>query len=145
MRYNSVITTAEAKQHLGVDDDSRDAEIERMVRTCLSKVESETNVHVIDKDKVYYYDNGCVVVYDYPINSTTSTTHEVTVKTLHSVYTDTETETITLNIGYSDPAQVPEGLKDMALILLYQLFHTGELKATPEYNLLKGQFKRFII
>lgn len=144
MSYSSVISTAQAKEHLGVDDSSRDAEIERMVRTCLSKVESETNWHVIDKDKVYHYTDGCVVVYDYPINSTTSTTHEVDVKTGYSVYTDS-VETITLNIGYDDPAQVPDGLKDMALILLEQLFHKGELKETAEYKLLRDQFKRFII
>lgn len=141
MSYLNVISLEEAKTHLGIDDDSRDNEITRMVKTCFSKVESDTNHLVYARDKNYIYSDGCIRVYDYPINST----DESTVKTGYSIYESEDSDSITLNVGYEDPANVPTGLADMALILLEQLFFKGEVKETGEYIMLLNQFRRFIL
>ena len=148
MSYLSVIPLADAKDYLGIDGTAYDTKLTRFINAAFIHLETVTNVHAIDKDKVYYYDNGCVNVYDYPINSTTNTTHEVEVKTLHSVYTesDSDIETITLNIGYTDPAQVPADYIECAYSLIEWLFEGNELSALPDViKLMIGALKRFTI
>ena len=142
--YTAAISLSDAKTYLGVSDDKRDSEITRQIKAALSYMEKRTNIIVNVTDKVYYYDNGCVRVYDYPINSTTSTTHEVEVKTLYSIYTeaDSDIETITLNVGYTDPTKIdPEWLECGYQVL--ECFFDG--KAVPhELEQRIFTLKRFI-
>lgn len=144
MAYLDVITLEEAKVHLGVDDTSRDAEITRMLKTCMSKVENDTNHYFEAANKTYVYLNNCVRVYDYPINTLDAdTTATVTNKRLYSIYKDANNESIILNVGYS--GNVPDGLKDLVFILLWELFHNSNMTPTKEYMFICSQFKRFII
>ena len=75
MSYLDVITLQQAKDYLRVDSEDSDAEITRMIKSALSLMEKQTNIILYDRNKTYIYHNGVVRVYDYPINSTTSTTH----------------------------------------------------------------------
>ncbi len=149
MAYTDVISLTEAKAHLGVDDTSRDTEITRMIETCLSIVEEETNRLVQRVDKEYLYDEkGCVRVYDFPINTTTfADTVTRTRKTLYSIFNDTDSdnEGITLSVGYITATDVPKKIIDLALIYLWQLFHNGEIKETYESKKILQPLKRFIV
>ncbi len=117
MAYTDVISLTEAKAHLGVDDTSRDTEITRMIETCLSIVEEETNRLVQRVDKEYLYDEkGCVRVYDFPINTTTfADTVTRTRKTLYSIFNDTSSKGI-LN------ALTPKPITSMFQFTFFLLF-----------------------
>lgn len=148
MSYLDVISLENAKTYLGVDDTSRDGEITRMINASLSYLERVTNIILFDRDKVYNYDNGCVRVYDYPINSTTSTTHDADVKSTYSIYTenDIDIKTITINVGYTDSINIPSDLIETGYAIIECLFNGGSVAKLPE--LIKDMVdanKRFII
>ena len=73
MAYLTVIPLADAKTYLGVDDTSRDAEITRMIEAALALLEKRTNHIMVVGNKDYFYEDGCVRVYDYPINTADNT------------------------------------------------------------------------
>lgn len=144
--YTDIISLSDAKTYLGVDDTARDAEITRIINSALTYLERSTNVILFPRDKTYIYADGCVRVYDYPINSTTSTTHEVEVKTLYSIYTDNGSEGVILNVGYTDPADIPADLIETGYAIIECLFEGGKLADLP--TLIKTMIfsnKRFVI
>jgi len=103
-----------------------------------------------DRDKTYNYSSGCVWVYDFPINSTVSTTHELEGKSGYSVYTDSSAKTIVLNVGYADPNDIPPELLEYAFVMLDYLYYGKDKdKSTgtyPQYILdLLNQNRRFIV
>lgn len=151
MAYTDVITVEQVKDYLGVDGTALDNKISNFIKASFLYLEKVTNIHAVDKDETYYYDNGCVIVYDAPIN-TLDTDLDDSVsreqRKLYSTYTsnDTETDTLTLNIGYADPAQVPEDYRQCAFALIEWLFEGNELNDLPEViKLMVGALKRYVI
>jgi len=149
MSYLSVISLEDAKTYLGVDDTSRDAEISRFIKSALSYLEKVTNVHVIAKDKTYQYDStDCVYVYDYPINSTTNTTATAEIKTLYSIYTESDSsiDSITLNIGYTNVVEIDPDWIECGYVLIECLYEGGKLAALPDLiKIMISTLKRFVV
>lgn len=120
MSYLDVIPLAEAKTYLRIDDtqNETDAEITLMIKAALSLIEKRTNHIFFKRDKEYIVDNNCVLVYDYPINTLVSPTDATRYdKGLYSIY-GTTAETITLNVGYDVPDDIPSELVEAAKMLL---------------------------
>lgn len=120
MSYIDVIPLATAKEYLRVDDSHTedDAQITRMIGTALAFVEKWTNHIVYARDKDYLLYNGSSKIFEYPINSVVSPNEAVLTITegiSHTQYNYSEQTVITLNVGYVDSADVPDGLIDVAL------------------------------
>ena len=120
MAYLDVLPLATAKNYLRIDDTltTDDSDIERQIKSALSFIEDYTNVIVYARAKEYIFNNCEVRVYDYPINSLTLPVDATRKrKSLYSLYsaTDVDDEVLELNVGYSDPLDVPPGLIDVAL------------------------------
>lgn len=134
MAYTGVISLSEAKDYLGVDDTSRDAEITRMISSALKYIEKRTNVLVDPRNKQYVLNGGCVRVYDSPIN-TLDTDLSATItrenKGLYSIYTETDSNatTITLNVGSNT---VDEDIKEAAYMLIDHYFNEGDRSVVPK-------------
>ena len=131
MAYLDVISLADAKNYLRVDDTltDDDAQISRMIKSALSTIEKRTNVLVYSRSKSYLFQDYCVRVYDFPINSLTSPTDaEVENKTLYTNYEASKTTDVTLvlNVGYVDPLDVPYELIDCALQYVKYLYYEAE-------------------
>ena len=156
MAYLDVISLAEAKKYLRVDDTltDDDAQISRMIKSALSTIEKRTNVLVYARSKNYLFQDYCVRVYDFPINSLTSPTDaEVENKALHTNYEASKTTDVTLvlNVGYVDPLDVPYELIDCALQYVKYLYYEAETDKANKGMLplwlqdMINQNKRFII
>ena len=76
MAYIDVLTLAQAKTFLRIDDtlSDDDAQVTQMISSALSTIERRTNVLVYARDKSYLVQDYEVKVYDFPINSITSPT-----------------------------------------------------------------------
>lgn len=149
MAYTDVISLANAKIYLGVDDTSRDTEITRMINGALTYLERVTNIIVDARDKTYFFDNSCVRVYDYPINTSTfaSTVTKVD-KGLYSVFTDTDSDntSIVLNVGHTDVANIPADWVECGYAIIECLYNGGKLAELPELiSQDVNSLKRFII
>lgn len=149
MSYLSVISLSDAKTYLGVDDTARDAEISRIIKSALSYIEKRTNIILDAKDKLYYYDTtDCAYVFDYPINSTTNTTATVEVKQSYSIYTETDSDidSITINVGYSDPTDIEHDLIECGYAIIECLFNGGKLSELSDaIESMISVNRRFII
>lgn len=132
MNYINAISLEEAKAHLGVDDTSRDREIERMIDAACSYVEKHSNHIFYPRDKKYFFRSGCIRVYDFPINSVTlpaDTSSITTVEEQNSTLyanTNTEDSSITLNVGYNDSGSIPVNLIEAAYMVLEHLYNQKE-------------------
>lgn len=130
MSYITVITLAEAKTYLGVDDTARNDEITRMINSACSYVEKYTNVLLFDREQTYYFNQEtCVRVYDFPINSLVSPVDaERTRRSTYSFYSraTADVEELVLNVGYADPANVPSELKEAALEIIAVWFYSSD-------------------
>ena len=153
MAYIDVIPLADAKVYLRIDDTltEDDAQITRMINASLKYVEGFTNVLVYARDKEYLFDDCKVNVYDFPINTTTLPTDvESKRKALLTQYTttDTDLEDITLNVGYTDPADVPSDLIEVAYEILGLLYEgkDGDVSnnLTTMSKMILQQEKRFV-
>ena len=148
MAYTDTISLASAKDYLGVDDTSRDTEITRMIKSALQYLEKRTNVLMDVRDKTYNLIDGCVRVYDSPIN-TLDVNLDATVtrenKGLYSIYKDTDIEakTITLNVGSNT---VDSDLLEAAYMLIEHYFNEGDKNIAPQSieNIIAVN-KRFIL
>lgn len=122
MSYLNVISLATAKNYLRVDDTltEDDADITRMIQSSLSDLERQTNIKVFDRDEVYVIQDCLTRVYDYPINAlVTPTDAEAILKPNYTNYTTQEDDVLlTLNVGYTDPLDVPYELIDVALEMI---------------------------
>lgn len=152
MAYLDIIPLADAKVYLRIDDamNDDDNQIIRMIKGSLSYIEQYTNIMLFARDKNYIVQDSFVKVYDYPINSEVSTYTVKEVKTLHTNYTTDET-TFTLNVGYTDVADVPNELIEVAYVLIKNMYYEKENNKTLMESLdslsimTLNQYKRFII
>ncbi len=129
MSYLTVTSLDYAKNILRIDDTltEDDARITNIINAAWSFIERWTNVLVYDRDKDYRVVNGCVRVYDYPINEDISAM-ETTKRTLYTLF-NVDDEELTLNVGYDDPLKVPADLKmvaDEIIDLMYYEYETGK-------------------
>ena len=128
--YLDVISLQTAKNYLGVDDSliEDDNDITRMIKSALEYVEEFTNVLVCARDKDYLLQDCIKRVYDYPINTLNTPTDAVaTLRPLYTSYSvsDSDLDFINLNVGYTDPNDVPSKLIDVALEKI-ELMYYGE-------------------
>lgn len=156
MSYLNVITLQEAKNYLRIDDGltDDDGRITSMIKASLMMLEKATNVIVYPRDKDYYLEDFCAYVYDYPINNVVSTdTLDVTEKALYSIYNtnDSSVSKITLNVGYTDVANVPSDIIETALYMLKYMYFEAETDKVSISNfpmwiqVMIMQNKRFIL
>jgi hypothetical protein len=135
MAYLDVITLAEAKTYLRIDDTltKDDANITRMIISALTYVEKITNHIMYAQDKEFRFINGCVRVYDYPINNLITPTDAVEYPfTLYSNYQNTSVDNtiLTLNVGYADPLTVPQELREVAFEIIDIYYYGKETNKT---------------
>ena len=152
MAYLDIIPLADAKVYLRIDDDltEDDNQIIRMIKGSLSYIEQYTNIMLFDRDKTYNVVDNCVKIYDYPINSEVSTFTLKEVKTLHTNYTTNESE-FTLNVGYTDVADIPQELIEVAYVMIKLMYYEKEnnksiLDSLDSLSMMTlNQYKRYIL
>jgi hypothetical protein len=152
MAYLDIISLIEAKNYLRVDSDltDDDAQITRMIKAALMYVEKQTNHILVAQDREYRFINDEYRVYDYPINSEVTDDLVSTIKTLYTSYSCSE-DTFTLNVGYADPLDIPEELKEVAFELIELMYYEKETNKSHLTSLsslskeLLNSYKRFII
>ena len=156
MAYIDVLPLADVKTYLRVDDSLTEdnAGITRMINTALSFIERETNILVYQRNVTYKAVNGCVRVYDTPIDSVVTPadydddkTKDFT--TYSEYFYGSDTVDITLNVGYVLPADVPEELKQIALEMVDLMYYKNEknVKEKDIFDWAKQalfNYKRFI-
>jgi len=157
MSYIDVIPLTEAKIYLRIDDTltEDDAQITRMINGALSYIERWTNVMVFAREKTYKMVNGCVRVYDYPINSYTDPVEaDLTIeeKTLYNnIGYGNTTSNLTLNVGHVSPEDVPDELKEVALEIIDLMYYEHETGKKLDKDLsslsinILNQNKRFLL
>jgi len=154
MSYISVISLATAKNYLRIDDTltADDAEITRMIASSLGDIERQTNIKVFARDEVYNVQDSAIRVYDYPVNSITSPATAVgVIQPTYINYTlDADDLLLTLNVGYTDPLNVPSEIVDVALEMI-DIKYYGAKEDGANKRLLSvdnqdtlNRFKRFI-
>ncbi len=134
MSYLSIISLPEAKTHLRVDGTASDAEITRMISSALSYLDKATNHIAFARNQDYFFTDGCVNVYDGPIN-TDFTPLDATIKkrALYSIITaNNADESINLNVGYTDPNNYPSELREVALEMIDYWFYKNDGRANIE-------------
>jgi len=156
MAYIDIITLAEAKNYLRIDDTltDDDAQITRMINAALAYIENCTNIMLFARDKTYTMVDGFVRVYDYPINADAPDPAdvEVEIKTSYVNYSfGSDTIDLVLNVGFDDPDDVPAQLKEVAfeiIDLMYYEHETGK-KYTKDLTTLStvilNSYRRFIL
>ena len=152
MAYLDVITLADAKVYLRIDDTltEDDTQITRMINAALSYVENYTNHILFARDKEYRLIDGCVRVYDNPINSEVTADLISENKTLYTNYTlGITNDLIELNVGY-DVADIPQELIEAAYEIIDIYYYGKESGKTmadlsPMSRQGLNQYKRFIL
>lgn len=157
MAYLDVISLAEAKEYLRIDDTltDDDNQITRMISSALAFIERWTGVYVYAREKTYTMVDGSVYVYDYPINSITSPAEadmDNTQKTLYKIFCyGSETSDLVLNIGHLLPSSVPLELIDVAYEIIDILYYGNEKGKKIEQMLspisldMLNQHRRFLV
>ena len=136
MAYIDLITLAEAKNFLRIDDTltEDDNYITRLISSAFSWIEKRTNVMVYARDKNFDVTDGEARIYDYPINTDLSTVAGYTFHKKGLYYLvcadDTETTEITLNVGEVYPTKVSQELIEVA----YEIIDFYYYKAKDEKN-----------
>jgi hypothetical protein len=156
MAYIDIITLAEAKTYLRIDDTltEDDAQITRMIKASLSQIERTTNYILFARAKSYVVENCAVNVYDFPINSlTTPTTATSVEKSIYTTYTTVVATDlkVTLNVGYVDPLDVPSDLIEVAYEMIDLMYYSPETGKSIKSDLSElskmvlSNYKRFFI
>lgn len=156
MAYTDIISLTEAKNYLRIDDGftEDDSRITGMINASLSYLERFTNHVLFGRDKDYILTNGCVKVYDYPINSVVSpSTFEREDKVNYSVFSvsDTSVETITLNVGYALTSDIPPEIVECAYNIIKYYYYEAETNKANNGDLPQWikdtiyQLKRFYV
>lgn len=132
MSYLDVITLERAKNYLRIDADltEDDADITSMINASLRYVEQRTRHFMYARDIVY---NGAcqVKVYDYPINSiVTDPAPWFITRSLYTIYPDVKT--VELNVGYDDPAKVPDIFIQSALQIIKVWYYEAEKQVNSQ-------------
>jgi hypothetical protein len=117
-----------------------------MIKSALAYVEKRTNVMVYARDKDFVVIDNLIRIYDYPINSTVEPTENVSieVKTLYSIYCSTDSSVLTLNVGYTDPANVPNEMIDAGLEIISAMFYNQEDEKKTFTETLPSYTKEFL-
>lgn len=156
MAYLDIITLADAKTYLRIDDTltEDDAQITRMIKASLSQIERATNYILFARSKDYVVENCSVNVYDYPINSlttpTTATSVEKSIYTTYSTIVATDLK-VTLNVGYVNPLDVPSDLIEVAFEMIDLMYYSPETGKSIKSDLSElskmvlSNYKRFFI
>lgn len=131
MAYTDVISLADAKAYLGIDDTSRDAEITRMIKSALVFVEQHSNHIMQSVNKKYYYLDDVARVYDYPITAVVFPSPDTTTAYTYagySEYVDSNTSNtyIELTVGYASASDIPAPLVEAGYMILEHLFNQKE-------------------
>lgn len=144
MSYLTVLPLADMKSYLRIDDaqNETDAEITSMIKSAMRWIENHTNHIFYDQSKTYDIRDNCVRVYDYPINSVTKalddedtditltykTNYTKTDKSLYTLYEINEADAVklVLDVGYADPADVPDDLIDLAKVIVKVMYYEQE-------------------
>jgi hypothetical protein len=148
MAFIDVVTLAEAKSYLRVDDGftADDSLITTLINAAGSIIEQHTNHLLFSRDKTYQYFDGILRVYDYPINTDISAL-DYDERSLYTIFDGDDS--LDLNVGYADPADVPSILKVKMLEVVDALYNGNENESVTNFNdsLFKslGQFRRFVV
>lgn len=125
MAYLDVLSLARVKDYLRVDSDltDDDNEITSMIKAACLFVEKRTN-HIFYAREVIYKGHP-VKVYDYPINDIVSPADPVVIHySLCDLYPNEIT--VTLNVGYEDPTDVPDELLQACLQMIKVWYYESE-------------------
>ena len=152
MNYLDIIPLTDAKTYLRLDDTltEDDSQIQRMIRVALSYIEQYTNVILFEREKTYNVSNGCVKVYDFPINSEVITEFTKEVKSLYTNYYTNESELV-LSVGYDNIENIPQELIEVAYTLIKSMYYEKENNKTildgldSLSTMTLNQYKRFIL
>lgn len=156
MAYLDIITLADAKTYLRIDDTltEDDAQITRMIKASLSQIERVTNYILFARSKSYVVDNCKVNVYDYPINSLTTPSIATSVeRSIYTTYTTTLSTdlNVVLNVGYADTINVPSDLIEVAYEMIDLMYYSPETGKSIKADLselskmILGNYTRFFI
>jgi len=118
MAYLDVISLAEAKLYLRVDDTltEDDAQITNMISSALKYVEKNTQILVFSRTKTYRMINGFVKVYDFPINSVITPLANVFATGTATCVSCIATDTLVLNgITYTGVAGTPTDFTEFSI------------------------------
>lgn len=150
--YIDVISLSTAKNHLRVDLDftADDLAIERMIRSACELIEKNTAHYLYARDITYNRNRSdqFITVFDYPINSIVE--NDV-IALNYSLKTQYRADTVTLNVGYANPTDVPSALIDCALMLIDSWYYESETKGNTNNDMpLEAQriimnYKRCIV
>lgn len=150
MNYLDIIPLSEAKNYLKLNDTltQDNANVTRMIKAALMDIERLTNIHLIDKQKEFFFSNFCTLVYDYPINSIVSPLDTVREeKSQYSIYVskNLDDKKLVLNVGYSDVIDVPSDLVEVAYEMIDIMYYAKEYKLSEMSKNTINSYKRFII
>lgn len=126
MSYLDVLPLARVLNYLRVDPDLEDDdnEIISMINGACRFVEKRTN-HLFYARDVIYTNQLNLKVYDYPINDIVSPTDPIVIH--FSTYDVFPNETtVTLNVGYEDPTDVPDELLQACLQMIKVWYYESE-------------------
>ena len=126
MSYINVITLSRVKNYLRLDECflEDDNEIVSMINAACRYIEKRTN-HILYAREAIYKGKCQVKVYDYPINSITTTPTPFKVDfALFTCYPDVKI--VQLNVGYVLPADVPDELIQAALQMIKVWYYESE-------------------
>lgn len=134
MNYLNIITLNEARDYLRVDEDTTEvnSEIKSMLRAAFRHVERKTNIISYKRNISYTVVNGCVRVYDFPINEVvtpaSSSGYSVSNYRNYKVYTlkNINDDTLTLSVGYDCSDDYPDDLKEVVLCLVKIMYYEQE-------------------
>lgn len=144
-----IITLAQAKTYLAMDDTSRDDEITRMVGAAIRYVEERTNHIMAEKDKSFNIWDGCARIYDHPIVSDVPDGIVETDKGLYKVWSGYSTEVLTgtATFGYATITDIPEDLLEAAYLMLKFFFfeQEGSGRIPLAVDMIIDANKRFIL
>lgn len=126
MSYLDVLPLARVLNYLRVDPDLEDDdnEIISMINGACRFVEKRTN-HLFYARDVIYTNQLNLKVYDYPINDIVSPADPIVIH--FSTYDVFPNETsVTLNVGYEDPTDVPDELLQACLQMIKVWYYESE-------------------
>lgn len=126
MAYIDVLTLARVKNYLRIDEDltDDDNEITSMINAACRFVEKRTN-HLFYNRDVIYSNELNLKVYDFPINDIVTPTDPIVIH--FSTYDVFPNETtVTLNVGYEDPTDVPNELLQACLQMIKVWYYESE-------------------
>jgi len=138
MAFIDVVSLAEAKQYLRVDDGftADDSLITMLINLAGNDVERFTNHLLFAREKTYKFFDGEKRVYDYPINSVTSPVEDdmdITELSLYSLYCYSSGDLV-LNVGYADPADVPPMLKIKMLEIVDGMYNGNDNSSITNFT-----------